>query len=716
MQDMSTELRSINPIRLIIAESSEQSADRFNSILRDAGLPTRVQLVDLPTAGDALPDADLMLCNAALPQLDRLLPQLRIMAPGVPIILVDHERNGARTAHGLRLGAADVVSGADAEELVLVFKRELEHVQQTRRVSELHHALLEAQARCELLLQTSEAAIAYVHEGMHIHANEAYLRLFGFTDPDEVVGLPLIDLLREECQDSLRAELKRLRQHDVEQALTFAGRSRSGRPVDGDMTLAPAHYEGEACVQVTVRAAVQFEREPPASATIANGHANGHSAAPHEPEPAATAEPPAPTAADWSLADFIGAAAELAPSASGCIGILVAQLDTFSRIQAEQGLRLAEQLATRTEQALREALGNCPIQRLAAHQYVIAIGDDHRGQLLARAEQALRQVHALSFQIGTFSLSPSLSIGGAVLEAAAGPLPVERVEEMLDAAFATVLRISEAGGARLELVGGIQTPPDPASETAELLAAIHTAIDTDAFALEFQPVISLRGEACEHYEVYLRMVDADGQHIRPEAFLDTAIEHGVAGRIDRWVILRAIKMLLAQRASGHDTRLTLTVTANSIADPEFPNWLAVALKAARLPSDAVVFQITETDAAAMVRQAAGFLQALKAMHCQSSLSRFGATPESLERLRQLPADYVKLDGALTAALRANQEDRGEVVGLLGALQAQGKLSIVPMVETAGMLAVLWQAGANFVQGNYLQPPLPDMNFDFSTAG
>jgi hypothetical protein len=91
---MPDEQGSLTPVRLLIAESSERSAQRFDSILRDAGIATRVQLVDLPMAGDALSAADVMLCNAELPQLERLLPQLHVRAPHVPIILVDHRQSG----------------------------------------------------------------------------------------------------------------------------------------------------------------------------------------------------------------------------------------------------------------------------------------------------------------------------------------------------------------------------------------------------------------------------------------------------------------------------------------------------------------------------------------------------------------------------------------------------------------------------------------------
>src|SRR5690606_36909476 len=66
-KEMSTEQTQLAPVRLLIAESSENSAHEFDSMLRDAGIPTRMRLVDLPMAGDALATADLMLCNAELP-------------------------------------------------------------------------------------------------------------------------------------------------------------------------------------------------------------------------------------------------------------------------------------------------------------------------------------------------------------------------------------------------------------------------------------------------------------------------------------------------------------------------------------------------------------------------------------------------------------------------------------------------------------------------
>lgn len=711
MKDLPRENGASKPVRLIVAEASEQAVRQFDSVLRDAGIATRMQLVDLSLAAESLDDADLMLCNAALPQLDRILPQLRRNAPDVPIILVDHRPHGMKVAEGARLGAVDVVPGDDPEHLVLVFRRELEHVCRTRSVVALRDALREAEQRCELLLQTTQAAIAYVHEGMHIHANDAYLGLFGFADADEVLGLPLIDLMTGQSVDCLKAELKRFRRSaDADkQQLPFTGRARNGAEVRGQLTLSAAQYEGEHCIQVTVRAAAAppAERRPvtadPATEPgRAETHANG-AAGPQDTDHAD------------ALNHFLSEAAAHLQGLGPWRALLVVQIDQFDKLQAERGLRNGKRIAAAIRTALTEALPQAPVVALAAHRFAMAAGGDTRSAVLKLAQGLVESIAAHRITIDDQRLTTTISIGGAIVEGADGAVEPGRLETALDGAYSAALRVAEGGGNGAELQGGALAAGETDSATGRLLAAINEAIENESFVLQFQPIISLRGDASEHYEVFLRMVDDSGAEIRPQGFLGTAIEHGVAGKIDRWVILRAIKLLMAHRAEGHDTRLTINLTANSMTDPDFPNWLGVALKAARLPSDAVIFQVTEPDVTAMVRQAQVFVQALRAMHCQTSLSRFGTSEESLERLRLLPVDYVKLDGSLIHAIGADPANREPVVKMLSALQSHGKLSIVPMVETAGILSTLWQAGANFVQGNYLQEPTAEMNFDFSTA-
>ena len=703
---MSAEQPLHAPVRLLIAERSENSAQELDSLLRDAGIATRTRVTDLVGAHDLLATADLMLCNSDLPQLEQLLPQLRLKAPHVPVILVHPPGVAISTTEALRMGAADVVASDDPEALVLVFRRELAHVCRSQHMRDLRRALRETEQRCQLLLQSSKAAIAYVHEGMHIQANAGYLNLFGFSDAEALLGLPLMDLLSKDSAEALKLETKRLRLDDQERVFDFTGTSSAGEPVTGTMTLALAEYDGEQCMQVTVRGVAAQASEPRADAdraapltsngnADANGNGNG-SGSGLQPD---------------GVAAFLEDVHGLPDAGGDYRAILVAQIDAFGKLQQVLGLRGAETVAAQLYEVLRGNLENHPCNRLSAHQFAFAVAASGRRQLLERID-ALRKLAASPMtEFMGKTVRTTLSIGGAELDDALSGSSA--VESALDSAFGAAQRAEAAGGNRLEILTKEAARDDVDSESGAILAQINDAIDNKRFLLLFQPIISLRGEAEEHYEVFLRMLDADDQHIAPKEFLSTAVRYGVAAKIDRWVILQSIKMLAGHRGKGHNTRLTITLTANSIGDPEFLQWLSVAIKAARLPSDAVIFQVTEDDAASQVRQTREFFAGLKAMHCRASLSRFGLVSDPMELLRHMPVDFVKLDGSHVHQLAEEPKRRQAITQTIRDLQALGKLTVIPMVESAGALSALWQAGANYIQGHYLQEPTVEMDFDFN---
>lgn len=705
---MSAEHSPHAPVRLLIAESSENTAQEFDSMLRDAGIPTRMRVIDLPMAGEALESSDVMLCNANLPQLEQLLPQLKTRAPDVPIILVNPPDYSISTCEGMRLGAADVVSRQDPDELVLVFKRELAHVCQGQRLGALHRALKEAEQRCQLLLDSAQAAIAYVHEGMHIHANDGYLKLFGFADADALLGLPLMDLLTDESAGDLKQVLKRFRRDGEECTLDFAGRSTDGTDVHGNMTLAHAEYEGERCMQVTVSA-------PPAggaAAPEANGatHANGST---HSETANGHASATVNGTSTRSVSGFLDAARATLDSEQTHRYLIVAQIDAFAGLQTDLGLRGADQVADAVHRALLDALEDRPGARLGTYQYAFAVTGSERASVIEWIDSVRKRIEGLMTEIGGKTVRVTVSIGGAELDVEMDGDGGDIFDTALNTAHAATLRAETAGGNRVDLLVKEVAREDPDSESGRVLAQINEAIDNQRFMLLFQPIISLRGDSDEHYEVFLRMMDTDGRKISPNEFLRTAIEHGVAAKIDRWVILQSIKMLSTHRSRGHNTRLTINLTANSVGDPEFVQWLQVAIKAARLPSDAVIFQVTEQDAIDLVRQTREFIESLKAMHCRASLSRFGVAADAMKMLEHFPVDFVKLDGSHIERFMEDPSMKEQVTGMIRELQSGGKLTIIPMVESAGVLSALWQAGANYIQGHYLQEPSTEMDFDFS---
>ncbi len=696
---MSAQLSQHVTTRLLIAEKSENAAFELDSALRDAGIATKLTISDdLAHIGQLLAadELDVVLLTDKLDGLDQVLPRYREHAPHTPIILLTSAEEPAwSVADALALGATDLVPAAQTTQLSLVVKRELHHVCQRDDFTRVRRALKEAELRCQLLLQGSRAAIAYVHEGMHIHANEGYLDLFGYADVDDLCAVSLIDILRKDSADELKAQLKALRNGTEEVVFRFIGEGQNGDVIEGSMTLTNSQYEGEDCLQVTVRTA---DEEPPAA-----------------PEPAAT-EPHVESSAEngntLELAGFVKAADALIQGDSGEAYMLVGGLDGYADLQAAYGLVGSETICRRVWQAINELMPDFPTTRIGTHQFAVAIHADNRDQACHIAERIRAGIDELMFEVHDKTVRPTISLSGVFVEPEEGL----GASKSLDAAHTGFIQLTNQGKSNEVHIPSFAEESEGCSsdDARVVLRHINDAIDKKSFVLLFQPIISLRGDSDEHYEVFLRMKDHNDELIQPARFLQTAIDNNVAGKIDRWVILQAIKMLSVHRAKGHTTRLTINLTSNSVMDPEFLQWLGVAIKAARLPSDAVIFQITEKDATTYLRQTGEFVDGLRNMHCRASLSRFGLIEEPFETLKHLPVDMVKLDGANLDEIEEDNAKSNALIETIKKLQAAGKLTVVPMVENANVLSTLWQAGANYIQGHYLQEPSTEMDYDFST--
>jgi PAS domain-containing protein len=176
-------------IRLLILEDSQNEAERLVSLFRNAGQATRVhRLTSSDDLAEALKQTWDLLINA--PQSENLDPSeainaIRRQAKDIPIIQLTAGNDAEAITEALMLGAQDALPQGEDEWLLLVANRELANLEERRARRSAEVALREAEKRCQLLLDSSVDAIAYVHDGMHIYANRAYLELFGYDDVDQ---------------------------------------------------------------------------------------------------------------------------------------------------------------------------------------------------------------------------------------------------------------------------------------------------------------------------------------------------------------------------------------------------------------------------------------------------------------------------------------------------------------------------------------------------
>lgn len=227
----------------------------------------------------------------------------------------------------------------------------------------------------------------------------------------------------------------------------------------------------------------------------------------------------------------------------------------------------------------------------------------------------------------------------------------------------------------------------------------------------FQPIISLRGEETERYEIFLRM-NVDGEEISPSSFLSTAEDLGLSKKIDRWVILESIKNL--QRTT-QKTQHFINLTAASIQDETLIPWLKVALDAANIEASSLVLQAKEADIIQQLTTVKNFIDTADKIGIDFCITNFGsAAIDPLGTLEHINSVHIKIDGALALELQENPDDSKDLEELVQNLHEKGKITTIPHIEKASILSKLWQLGVHHIQGNYLQAPSSEMDYEFSS--
>lgn len=680
-------------IRLLILEDSQNEAERLVSLFRNSGRATRVhRLVSSDDLAQALAQSwDLLI---AAPHSDNLDPNeaitaIRRQAKDIPFIQLTDGNDSDAITEALALGAQDALPQGEDERLMLVANRELANLEErrARRVAEV--ALREAEKRCQLLLDSSVDAITYVHEGMHIYANRAYLEMFCYEDGEELEGIPMIDLIASCDQSNFKDFLKNYQNAEGNAELACTGIKETGQSFQARMGFSPATYAGEPCIQVVIRAETgnaeleQRLREISSQDLVTGLHNRSH------------------------FIELIDAAAERAVNAGQAACVAYIRVDRYATLLAEAGLAGIDLLLTDLAHLLSAHFGsNAQLARFGDDVFTVLLPGQTPEQSQASLSELLKKIESHLFEINGRTLQTSLSIGAAGVNE-----KTPRGQDVIDRAHRCADELTSGNALKLF------NPADElaaAASRGSVVAMLQQALENNSFRLLFQPIISLRGDSHEHYEVLLRLLNPQGEEVPPHEFLRAAIDAGLAEKIDRWVILNSIKLLAQHRSKGHSTRLFVNLSSASLQDQTILPWLSVALKAARLPSDALIFQISEPDAIAYLKQAKTLTQGLNELHCKVALSQFGCSLNPFNTLKHLSIDFVKVDGSFSQDL-SGADNQEALKTLLASLHAQAKLTIVPFVESASVLSTLWQAGVNYIQGYYLQGPTQSMDYDFSAG-
>jgi len=683
-------------LHLVVVEESRNDAEALANVLRNAGHILRlVHVEDAEDLEQALAQhPDLALCATGLESLslEHASETVAAHAPGMPLIAVGDSNDESAVVDALRAGAADLVSFDYPEHLQLVVARELRAVACHRKLKRYEASFQESEKRCRSLLDSSRDAIAYVHEGMHIYANRSYLELFGFDDPEEIEGTPIMDMVEPEDHGKFK-EFLRSYAKGVEnnRTLEIRGLRPEGTNFNVLMEFTDATVEGEPCTQIVMRdqsdsKALEQKLKYLSKQDLVTGLYNRQ-----------------------YFMEELELAVTDAHSGSEPSALLYIGLDNFKSVKETVGIAGSDLVVSDIAELLKEHAGE---------KHVAARFGDSTFTMLVRAEtienaQAIADAlrHSVEEQIIDVegrSIALTCSVGiSPITETAPG------AQEILSRADLACEVARSAGGNRTHMHNPVVDEQLGKEREQHWNQLIQDALGENRFYLVYQPIVSLQGDSNEKYEVLLRMKDSQGEDIMPGQFISVAEQTGQIAAIDRWVVEQCVAILSERRGQGLGTTFFIKVSRATIEDVNFPLWVSQQLQQARLPGDSITFEFAEQTAVEHLKNAKAFVKALEALHCSSALEHFGKGPNSFQLLKHLPVSYLKIDGSFIHNLASNTDNQAVVRSIVETARSLNKPVIAEFVEDAGSLAVLWQHGVQYIQGYFLQEPDAELAYDFS---
>ncbi|MFT3762959.1 MAG: EAL domain-containing protein [Pseudoxanthomonas sp.] len=684
-------------IRLVVIDDHGEDAEAIVNVFRNNGIAVRplrpLGAEELALQIESQPvDVVLAARNARGVPLQKALATVAASGKDVPVVVLADAVDAEQLAADVAAGARNVALRPHPEHLLKVVLAELDDLNARRALRRLEAQVRETERRCDALISSSRDPIAYVHEGMHIRANEAYLEMFGYESFDEIEGMSLLDMVAPQYVGQFKQLLKQLGKGETPHDFALEARTADGATFPAMLEFATATYEGEACVQVVFR-----RREETIDPELAR-----------EVEELRQRDPVTGLLNRPTFLRELEDAVAAAGRGDAQYGLLLVEPDHYARLLPEIGLDAADALVAAFAARLSSALDpDMRAARFGEHSLAVLSSGRH-DRTAALAEKIRAAFAGYVFEVGQRTATATASIGGVQIGEKNA-----NVGQALARASENLQGLAALGGNRVDIFDPGAVDRAEEERIQSWISLIKRAIASDGFSLNFMPVVSLKGEPGELYECLLRLESGEGETVTPANFMGIAEAHGLLADIDRWVAAHAIQLAGERLRGGHDTRLLLKISPESFADPRLLDAIDQALTRHGVPGDRLWLETPEAKVSTHLRQAQEFLAAASRLGCKVGLERFGSGLDSFQVLEHFKPAFVKLDRNLIEDLPRHDDNQRKIREIVDRAQATGVVSIAEYVQDAASMALLFGAGVDYVQGYFLAQPGPTMNYDFS---
>lgn len=367
----------------------------------------------------------------------------------------------------------------------------------------------------------------------------------------------------------------------------------------------------------------------------------------------------------------------------------------FKVVNDTMGYGAGDQLLIQLVQLLGRCLSPSDFfARVGSDEFAILLRDctlEEARRVVARLREA---VQGFTFQWEGSESRVALSIGVVTVDSHSGS-----AGQLLASANDACCAARDRGRNRVKLFNDSRKVLEKRRQTT-WVAEIHAALKENRFLLYRQPVVALQdSQRIHHYEILVRMRGRDGSIISPGLFLPAAERYGLIEEVDRWVIRRIFSYMAQEDRCGvSGFGYAINISGISLGDDTFADFALNELAEAGVAPSRVQFEITETSAIENLERALIFIHKLSAAGCSFALDDFGRGVSSLAYLRQLPVNYLKIDGSFVRNMLEDEIDSAMVSTVDHLAKRMGIRTIAEYVETPELMEKLRLMGVDYAQG------------------
>jgi diguanylate cyclase (GGDEF)-like protein len=390
--------------------------------------------------------------------------------------------------------------------------------------------------------------------------------------------------------------------------------------------------------------------------------------------------------------------------------LLYMDLDQFKIVNNTSGHRAGDELLRVVGEDLstlfsKEQGGNTgTIARLGGDEYGVLLENVESIAARETADKVLEAIRAVTFEWEGRNYNLTASMGLVFIDQS-----TESVDELMQHADEACFSAKDAGRNRIQEYELGDKRMVQRHGAMEWVTQLDQALEDDRLVLncqKIQPIEGVQNGHDVHYEILLTMMDELGDVVAPTELINAAETYNRMTSIDRWVIRNVLKWMADNRSMlDHFGGFAINVSGHSVNDTTFPDFVLDQFGKTQAPTGKVCFEITETAAIANLDNAIDFMNRMRIIGCSFSLDDFGTGLSSYSYLRNLPVDYVKIDGVFVKDIVNNPADYAVVRSINEIGHYMGKKTVAEYVEDADILQHLKDIGVDYAQGYQISKPM-----------